>query len=76
MKIEAETARYVREGGTVHFVANHYAVIGTRKVSRLWFNPASGHYVADVGSCFMWTDKPDGEWKIAPNSAPCNRACG
>lgn len=48
--------------------------IGIRRVRRIWFNLASGCYVADVGSCFMFTDEPDHPWRVVPNTAPCFRA--
>jgi hypothetical protein len=37
--------------------------IGVRRVRRVWFNFASGHYVADVGGLFMWTDEPSNPWR-------------
>ena len=36
--------------------------IGIRKVSRVWFSPASGHYVAGATGCFMWSDSGAMPW--------------
>ncbi len=47
--------------------------IGLRRVRRGWFNFASGHYVVDVGSCFMWSDDGNSPWRVVRNTAPCHR---
>ena len=47
---------------------------GLRRFCRMWFNPASGHFVADAKSCFMWSESVDGPWHVVPNSVPAGRA--
>lgn len=70
MKLTEEIARDLRNGARFD-VKGEY--IGIRPVKRLWFNYASGHYVADVGSCFMWTDEPENPWRPVPGSSPCEK---
>lgn len=66
-----EIARDLRAGAIFH--CKNVRHVGWN-VSRFWFNYASGHYIADAGSCFLWADKYEGPWHIVSNSAPCNRA--
>lgn len=73
MRLSPEIARDLRDGARFD-VQGEY--IGIRKVRRVWFNPASGHYVADVGSCFMWTDEPHNRWRLVPSSPPLQRQGG
>lgn len=64
MHLTPEIARDLRDGA-IFAVRGEY--IGVRAVRRVWFNPASGHYVADVGSCFLWTDEPHKPWRSVPS---------
>lgn len=60
MRLTEEIARDLRSGATFRVSGER---IGIRRVRRVWFNPASGHYVADVGGLFMWTDEPQNPWR-------------
>lgn len=70
LQIPALLAAEMRYGSVYHCSGEH---IGLRPVSRVWFCFASGHYVADVGSGFMWSDGPNGPWHAVPGTAPCER---
>jgi hypothetical protein len=63
MKLTEEIARDLR-CGTVFSVSGER--IGIRKVRRVWFNPVTAHYVADVGGVFLWTDTPSKPWPLCP----------
>jgi hypothetical protein len=62
MKLSEEIARDLRAGAIFHLSGER---IGIRKVKRVWFNPATGHYVVDAG-VFMWTDEPSKPWRCVP----------
>jgi hypothetical protein len=64
MNLTPEIARDLRDGAIFHVKGER---IGIRKVRRVWFVPASGHYVADVGSCLMWTNEPYNPWRCVPS---------
>lgn len=63
MQLNDEIARDLRAGVIFDIEGER---IGIRKVRRVWFNPASGHYVADVGGIFLWTDEPRNPWRCVP----------
>jgi len=63
MFLTPEIAHDLRHGASFDVEGER---IGVRRVKRVWFNPSSGHYVADVGSCFMWTDEPHKPWRVVP----------
>lgn len=63
IKLTEEIAGDLRAGASFNVEGAH---IGIRKVRRIWFNRVSGHYVADVGGLFMWTDEPSKAWRITP----------
>lgn len=65
MKLSPQIASDLRHGATFNVTGEY---IGIRRVRRVWFNPASGHYVADVGGCFLWTDEPQKPWRVVPAS--------
>lgn len=71
MQITPEIASDMMDGKTVYHVTGWR--IGIRPVRRIWFNLVSGHFVADVGSCFMWSDGRLGPWHSVPASSPCER---
>jgi hypothetical protein len=64
MQLTEEIASDLR-AGTIFDVKGER--IGIRPVRRVWFNAASGHYVADAGGVFMWTDKPANPWRCVPS---------
>lgn len=47
-----------------HVATGTLGRVGLRRISRMWWNPASGHFVADTGGCFMWSDSTQGPWRI------------
>lgn len=47
--------------------------VGLRRLTRMWWNRASGHFVADAGACFMWSESVDGPWRVVPGSTPAER---
>ena len=63
MMLTPEIASDLRHG-TIFDVTGER--IGVRKVRRVWFNPSTGHYVADVGGVFLWTDEPSKPWRAIP----------
>jgi hypothetical protein len=62
MTLSNEIARDLRAGAVFIVEGGR---IGCRRVRRVWFNYASGHYVADVGGLFMWTDEPSNPWRCS-----------
>jgi hypothetical protein len=70
MKIAPEIARDMRQGHIFHVAGER---IGIRRVKSVWFNPASGHYVADCGSCYMWAGEPDAPWQVVPRTTAAER---
>lgn len=65
MKLTEEIAMDLRSGAIFNVQGER---IGIRRVRRIWFNRASGHYVADVGGAFMWTDEPPNPWRCVPSA--------
>lgn len=63
MRLSEEIASDLRAGAIFNVEGER---IGIRSVRRVWFNLASGHYVADVGGLFMWTDEPSNSWRCVP----------
>lgn len=71
MQIANEIARDMLVSGCVYEIKGEH--IGIRAVRRAWFNYGSGHYVADVGSMFVWSDGPNGPWHPVPRTTTCER---
>lgn len=63
MKLTEEIASDLRAGAIFYVEGER---IGVRRVRRIWFNPATSHYVADVGWLYMWTDSLSNPWQIVP----------
>jgi hypothetical protein len=66
MQLSEEIARDLRSGAIFDVAGER---IGILKVRRVWFNPASGHYVADCGCRKMWTDEPKNPWRCVPSKS-------
>lgn len=66
IKLSPEIASDLRHGAIFNVTGER---IGIRRVRRVWFNPASGHYVADCGGIYMWTDEPKNPWRCVPARA-------
>lgn len=60
----------LRQGGIAEGLLGR---VGLRSLVRMWFNPATGHFVADAIGCFMWSETVAGPWRIVPNSTPAGR---
>lgn len=60
MVLSEEIARDLRSGAIFEVSGERH---GLRKIKRLWFDFASGHYIADCGGAYLWTDELHKPWR-------------
>jgi len=70
MKTENHFEDMLRRGAVVR---GNLGTFGLRSFNRMWFNYATGQFVADAGNCFMWAESTEGPWHVVEGTTSAER---